>query len=507
MEKNKILNEDELSSFSKSKKTYKKKIVLAHGVFDLLHIGHINYLKSAKKLGDILVVSITADKFVNKGPGRPYFSEINRLTFLASLYFVDYVVISNETTSVNIIQKLKPNLYVKGSDYKNSKDDLSGNLLKEIKAVKSIKGNFKVINEPSSSSSKLLNKSFIERSFNHQAINKDLKKNYHKLLKYLEEIRKDKILVMGEVIIDIFTHTKSLGKSRKNNLISTRYIKQDEQLGGVLFLINNLSEYFQNIHFLIPCKISEFKKIKKLFHKLNLIHIETSHSQFVIKNRFIDFYNLNKIFQVNNNDKLTLLREEENKIDYFLRNNLNQKKFELFVIIDFGHGLFTPKIVKTINALKIKKFVNCQANSSNFGFNKFTKYKNINTITSDEDEFRLSVESDEGNLKDIIKEYKKSFKLCKNFYVTAGKNGSYYFSSNKNEIQFTESFVSRNIVDSIGSGDTYYSYIVLLHKLKISESLKMYLAHLSSFNHSNVFANSSYHKKSLFIKSINSLIA
>ena len=75
--KNKILNFKNIKKFKSKFK--KNKIVLCHGVFDLLHVGHINYFKSAKKLGDILVVSITNDKFVNKGPGRPAFEIKNRL--------------------------------------------------------------------------------------------------------------------------------------------------------------------------------------------------------------------------------------------------------------------------------------------------------------------------------------------------------------------------------------------------------------------------------------------
>ena len=78
--KNKILDIKNLKKIRS--KFIGKKIVLCHGVFDLLHVGHINYFKSSKVYGDILVVSVTNDKFVNKGPGRPAFSINNRLKFL-----------------------------------------------------------------------------------------------------------------------------------------------------------------------------------------------------------------------------------------------------------------------------------------------------------------------------------------------------------------------------------------------------------------------------------------
>ena len=86
---NKLLEKNQLSQIKKRFRN--KKIVLCHGVFDVLHIGHLKYLKRAKKLGNILVVSVTNDNFVNKGPGRPAFSVQNRLSFLNEISFIDYI--------------------------------------------------------------------------------------------------------------------------------------------------------------------------------------------------------------------------------------------------------------------------------------------------------------------------------------------------------------------------------------------------------------------------------
>ena len=75
-----------------NKKKYKNKIIVqCHGVFDILHVGHLNYLKNSKSKGDILIVSVTADEYINKGPNRPFFNLINRLKMLASLDIVDFV--------------------------------------------------------------------------------------------------------------------------------------------------------------------------------------------------------------------------------------------------------------------------------------------------------------------------------------------------------------------------------------------------------------------------------
>ena len=92
-----------------------KQIVLCHGVFDLLHIGHINHFKEAKNLGDILVVSITADNFVNKGPRRPLFNSEQRSNSILALENVDYVFINNSLTATEVIKNLKPKIYCKGN--------------------------------------------------------------------------------------------------------------------------------------------------------------------------------------------------------------------------------------------------------------------------------------------------------------------------------------------------------------------------------------------------------
>ena len=138
----------------------KLKIALCHGVFDLIHIGHVRYLKKAKSIADILVVSITADKFIKKGFNSPHFNEKIRLEVVSSFSFVDYVILSESETSVNVINLIKPDFYVKGSEYKKIKEDRSGNIIKEINAVRKNRGKIIFTNEIRSSSTKLLNKYF-----------------------------------------------------------------------------------------------------------------------------------------------------------------------------------------------------------------------------------------------------------------------------------------------------------------------------------------------------------
>src|SRR5215475_9136338 len=111
---NKIKRVDELATTIASFRKEGKKVVHCHGVFDLLHIGHIKHLEAARQYGDRLVVTITPDRFVNKGPHRPAFPERLRAEALASLVCVDFVAINEWPTAVETIQRLRPDFYVKG---------------------------------------------------------------------------------------------------------------------------------------------------------------------------------------------------------------------------------------------------------------------------------------------------------------------------------------------------------------------------------------------------------
>ena len=127
--KNKIYLLKNLQKKIQIEKKKGKKIILCHGVFDLLHIGHIKHLSKAKDLGDILVVSITPDKYVNKGPYQPFFSTQHRLKALSYIQSIDYVIESNTSDAMEMIRTIKPDYYCKGNDYKKHSKDLTGKIV------------------------------------------------------------------------------------------------------------------------------------------------------------------------------------------------------------------------------------------------------------------------------------------------------------------------------------------------------------------------------------------
>src|SRR5438046_8905961 len=133
--RNKVRRLEDLSQTLATVRERGKKVVQCHGVFDLLHIGHIRHLEAARKLGDLLVVTITPDRFVNKGPHRPAFPERLRAEALASLACVSFVGINEWPTAVETIQRLRPNFFVKGVVREAGKRDHTNAIQLEEDAV------------------------------------------------------------------------------------------------------------------------------------------------------------------------------------------------------------------------------------------------------------------------------------------------------------------------------------------------------------------------------------
>src|SRR5690349_18096782 len=154
---NKIKRIDDLASTLAELKAQGKKIVHCHGVFDLLHIGHIKHLEAARKLGDALVVTITPDRFVNKGPHRPAFPERLRAEALASLSCVTFVGINEWPTAVETIQRIRPNFYVKGVVREAGKRDHTNAIQMEEEAVAAAGGKLVLTDEETYSASTLIN--------------------------------------------------------------------------------------------------------------------------------------------------------------------------------------------------------------------------------------------------------------------------------------------------------------------------------------------------------------
>lgn len=115
----KLIEKENLNNIIKKLKSENKKIVFTNGCFDILHAGHVRYLKESKKFGDILIVGLNSDVSVKKikGESRPINPEMDRAEVLAGLEAVSYIVLFDETSPVKLLEEIKPDIYTKGADY------------------------------------------------------------------------------------------------------------------------------------------------------------------------------------------------------------------------------------------------------------------------------------------------------------------------------------------------------------------------------------------------------
>ena len=135
--------------------------VLCHGCFDMQHIGHLRHLRAARLMGDLLVVTITPDHFVNKGSGRPLFPELMRAEVVAALKCVDWVAVNRWPTAVEAIRLLRPAVFVKGGQYRN---EIAGPITAERYAVDSVGGRLEFTDEVVHSSTAVIDGEKFARS-------------------------------------------------------------------------------------------------------------------------------------------------------------------------------------------------------------------------------------------------------------------------------------------------------------------------------------------------------
>ena len=222
-------------------------VALCHGTFDLLHVGHIKHIEFAKEVADHVVVTLTADDFVSKGPGRPAFNERLRADQMAALADV---LSGNKSCgyAVNVINALQPNFYIKGSDYKNPSDDVTGNIGEEA-AVQKHGGELIFSDAVTFSSSQLLNERFEILSTETKSFLGRIKHSidFASVSSLLASLKENKVLVLGDAIIDEYRYTKALGQSGKYNVACAKYESAEKFAGGALAVANHVASLVADV--------------------------------------------------------------------------------------------------------------------------------------------------------------------------------------------------------------------------------------------------------------------
>ena len=498
--KNKIFRLKQLSKIISKLKNKKKKISLCHGVFDLLHPGHIQHFEQAKKNSDILIVSITTDKKVNKGPGRPYFNETTRMKSLAALEIVDYVILSNDKSSINIIKKIKPDLYVKGSDYKKFKNDLTGKIKLEVGEIKKYGGKILFTGGETFSSSSFLNRDFIYNEEQNKFL-ENLKKKYNldQILDFINKLKNYTPFVLGESIIDEYVFCQAIGKSGKESYMVFQEQKSENYCGGVLSIAQNISALSQKVNLLTQLGNEKkyVNKIKKeLRNNVNLNYINQNKISTIVKKRFIEETDNTKVMGVYNIDKNKYSIKEENILLKTIKKFVSQS--DLMILSDYGHGFFNNAIRKKICNHKIFLALNVQLNSFSMGNNTIKNYKKADFLLMNENEARIELNDKISSRKQIIKKIIKLVKV-KYIAITHGKDGASIYSNKEKKIVHVPAF-AKKIVDKVGAGDALFPVLALCLKSKVPVDISLYIASISAAinvenNASKIILDQNYFKK------------
>ncbi len=500
--KQKIQNIENLEILFSKLKSEGKKIVHCHGVFDLLHVGHIKHFKEAKTFGDILVVSITPDEFVHKGPGRPAFSTSLRLESLSELESVDYVVANNWPTAEEIIKIIQPNVYCKGPDYKNHSDDITGKISDEENAVKSIGGKIMYTDDITFSSSSLLNKFGNIYSKDQELFIRNIgdKYSFDVIKEKVEELNKLKVLVIGEAIIDQYVFCEALGKSGKEPILVLRDLETQEYLGGSLAIARHLSNFCNTVSVLsFLGEDNEYKSFieNNIEENIHLNFFNKSNSPTIVKRRFVDNVDRKKVLGVYSiNDDVLKENEEDKFIQSF---DKLSKEHDLVIVSDYGHGIVTPRIAEHIS--NSEKFVslNAQVNAANIGTHNIRKYKDINCLIINEDELQHEMRQREG---DVLKMAAKLRGLINANYisVTRGKEGAFLLNNRKLPV-LCPGFATQ-VVDKIGSGDALLALLSACLYSKIDDDLSLFIASIAAAQSVETIGNSVPVNKVMLLKII-----
>jgi len=436
-----------------------KQIVHCHGVFDILHLGHIRHLNLAKKEGDALIVTVTRDKYVKRGPGRPVFNEHLRAETLASLAVTDYVSVIDSDTATDFIKKVKPDVYVKGVDYKDRRKDLTGKIYEEEDAIESAGGRLVFTDDITFSSTELINNHFDVYPPRTVKYLKAIAKRYSidQIINSLQALKELRALVIGDAIIDEYHYCSPMGKSSKEHLVVNRFESEEMFAGGALATANNVGSICDKVDLLtVLGNTNSHQKFiqSRLSPNVDPIVFYREGAGTIVKRRFVSEDTNQKLFEICYMNDNNISKANEKAI--LERLNKIIKNYDLVVVSDFGHGLLTKKIIDLICSKAKYLALNVQTNSANIGFNLVTKYPRANCVCVDEMELRFAARDKFSDIRTLAKTVYQGFD-CQHMIATRGPCGSLSYSA-KEGFHETPAF-SYQVIDAIGAGDAFFAYI------------------------------------------------
>jgi len=455
--RNKILTLDELSAKSKECRDSGEKVVLCHGTFDLIHSGHIRYLKSALDEGDVLFVTVTADEFVNKGPGRPVFSQDLRLENLGYLNFVDFVAVNNAPTAVNAITEIKPHAYVKGPDYKDMGNDITGNIYAEKKAVEDHGGKIVFTNDITFSSTSLLNEHFGVFPPETKDYLHSFKEKYkcEEILHMLQSLRNLNVLVVGDAIVDEYHYVDPLGQSSKGANLAVKFNSKEQFAGGSLAVANHIAGFVENVTVVAGLgkqdSHEEFIR-SKLQKNVSLAQFYFEDAPTIVKRRYVDS-DLVKLFEIYFYNGEPSPENIDPQVCSWLEKNTAQ--FDVVIVPDFGNGFISANMIQKLCDNARFLAVNTQVNSGNRGYHSINRYPRADFVSLNGPEIRIATHDRHDSYENLAKTLLEKTG-AKHFAVTFGGEGALLLDQSPEATHKTP-ILSTKVLDRIGAGDAFLS--------------------------------------------------
>ena len=517
----KIVSFDVVRGISLYGKQQGKKIGLCHGTFDLFHAGHVKYLEEARAMVDVLFVSVTANKYVKKGVGRPVFSEEDRMLVLSSMSCVDYVVISDDITCVRVIENIEPDLYIKGSEYKQLFEDdsvtdrhlVGPGLRMEMDAVERCGGKFAVTTADLVTSKQ---KSMLRNDLrldNDSTFISDIAMQYPytEIDKIVEECKKLSVLVISDAIIDEYIHWSPMDRAPKTCILAGVQTGVERMGGGGIYIANHAAEYAGYVTLLtrVGMENSELRFVKEVIdERVNLVTFRCDSTPTKSRSVYITSDKKPQVTsELCSGVRPLLTTQYMSSMMQWLRDEAY--RYDIIIVGDFGHGTMFPDMVDAINSLDAHKIVNVQSNESNVGFNLTNKYNGISYLTLDtyEAELALGVLTQKTD-DEYVQELASSIKRLTDtdiIAVTMGPHGT-MMADNSTE-PFKVPVFTVDVLDAIGAGDVFMTISGIVGKVAPEPALMGFIGNCAGAIKVSTLCTSVVVGKAMLLEYISNLMS
>ncbi len=476
---NKILTLEELAEMLARARRQGKRVVHCHGVFDLLHIGHIRHFEVARRHGDLLIVTVTPDHFVNKGSHRPVFPQRLRAEAIAALTAVSYVAINRWPSAVEAIGMLKPDVYCKGGEYRSVTGEVLQALQAERQAVEQHGGRIAFTDDITFSSSRLLNDHFSLLPPEAERWLRAFRKRYSadQVLDALEAASAARPLVVGESIIDEYVFCDGLGKSTKDPVLAFQFRSTEAHAGGSLAVANHLAGFCAQVDLVTVLGEADSREPfirQALSPRVSPWLVRRRGIPTIVKRRFVDTHTGARMFELYYmNDEPPSATDEQ-----ALRRTLGEVmgRQAPVIVADYGHGMLTPAAIAHLCRRARFLAVNTQANAGNRGLNTISKYSRADYVCLNAYEIALETRMRHAVQRDLLLEVAKRID-CPRFTVTRGKDGTLHYGVGEG---FTPGpALATRVSDRVGAGDAVLAITSLLVARQTPWDIVAFLANIA----------------------------